>query len=94
MCVIVWAMLLFSGSVPTHAQSTGGVATSAVGRVGQRQTGVDDAINNAPTARIRGRIESRVESRLRTRIQSGYDPQESAASQLDAAVSRASTTRR
>ena len=94
MRVIPWTILCILGVTPSYAQDAGGVTTSAIGRVGQRQTGTDAAISSFPTARIRSRIDNRIESRVRTRIQSGYDSNESATSQVDAAATQARITRR
>jgi hypothetical protein len=52
----------------------GGVARSAVGEAGQRQTR-DKAIGLEPMSRLSSRIDIRVQSRLRTRIDRDYAPQ-------------------
>ena len=57
---------------------TGRVADSAVGEVGQRQTGQMFGVR--PAARLTTRIPSRVQNRIRNRIDRNYDPQSTATS--------------
>lgn len=57
---------------------TGQVADSAVGQVGQRQTG--QMLGLRPAARLITRIPSRVQNRIRNRIDRNYDPQSNATS--------------
>lgn len=65
---------------PTRSiQSSGRVADSAVGIVGQRQTR-EQMGYASPMGRIASRIPNRVQNRIRNRIDPSYDPQANAAS--------------
>jgi hypothetical protein len=54
--------------------SPGGVATSAVGQAGQRQSQGNAAEMIEPTGRIDTRVQNRVQNRIRNRIDQNYDP--------------------
>jgi hypothetical protein len=56
----------------------GGVAGSAVGTPGQRQTERAIGLNILPTERVRNRVANRVQNRIRNRIDRNYDPLENA----------------
>lgn len=64
----------------TSADSTGHVAGSVVGVVGQRQERGQGTANIQPMARIANRIQNRVQNRIQNRIDRSYDPQANAAS--------------
>lgn len=85
------ALALWMACVPVAAQNgqVGEVARSAVGQVGQRQTGGESAPSIVPTARLNGRIANRVQSRIRNRIDRYYDPQANAASPFKVAGDQA-----
>jgi hypothetical protein len=67
----------------------GGVANSAVGEAGQRQTRAQAAPNIQPMARIDSRIDNRINNRLQTRIDRSYDPHAIAVTPFEVAEERA-----
>ena len=76
------------GQASTGAGQTGNVATSSVGKVGQRQT---SATGIKPTARLASRIENRIPSRISTRLDRNYNAQAGAADRINAAEGQART---
>lgn len=61
-------------AAPASAQeaSSGRVATSSVGEIGQRRTNAGDGV--APLDRVNTRVRNRIESRLQTRIDRSQKP--------------------
>lgn len=74
--VVVGAMMLvpMAAFAQDSASKSGEVASSSVGRVGQRQTRDTDQTNIEPLARFDSRVANRVQSRIRNRIDQDYDP--------------------
>lgn len=72
--------------------STGRVAGSVVGMVGQRQARGQGTANIQPMARIANRIQNRVQNRIHNRIDRNYDPQANAASPFAVAEDQARTS--
>jgi hypothetical protein len=74
----VLALMIIGESLPATAQQgevSGTVASSSVGRVGQRQ-GRDQAATTAtPLARLSNRIDNRINSRINNRLDRNYTPQ-------------------
>ena len=72
------------------------VATSSVGKTGQRQTReiTSEDAGIKPMARINDRIQNRVQSRIRNRIDRFYDPQANALSPFKDAGEEARTAGR
>lgn len=87
------AAVLLAAAFPAPAQETtsGHVATSAAGTVGQRQTKEQGVTGIKPMARINSRIQNRVQSRIRNRIDRYYDPQANAVSPFKVAGDQART---
>jgi hypothetical protein len=60
---------------PPRPTTSGRVAESTVGEVGQRQTREQSVKGIKPMARIASRVQNRVQNRIRNRIDRNYDPQ-------------------
>jgi len=86
-----FALVLIACPVDAQ-QGRGRVAESAVGEVGQRQTGAQAAPGVRPTARINNRIQNRIQSRISTRIDRNYTPQLSTTSSIEAAAVQTRST--
>lgn len=79
-------------ATPLMAQdaTSGRLARSAVGEVGQRQTRAEASAQGlAPTARLQNRIRNRIQSRLDNRIDRNFSPQENASAVFEAATQQA-----
>ncbi len=76
----------------TSLSSTGRVARSVVGVVGQRQERGQETANIQPMARIASRIQNRVQNRIQNRIDRSYDPQANAASPFAVAEDQVRTS--
>ncbi len=70
-----------AGIARAQTPSSGHIASSVVGQVGQRQV--------TAKANLMGRIDSRIPSRLRNRIDRDYDPQANTTTPFRIAVDRA-----
>lgn len=86
-------VLLAATSAAAQESSSGRVASSVAGEVGQRQTREQTIAGIQPMARIGSRIQNRVQSRVRNRIDRFYDPQANAASPFQVASDQARTGR-
>lgn len=76
---------------PLATGFAGGVANSAVGEVGQRQTRAQAAPNTQPMARINSRINNRINNRLQNRIDRSYNPQATAVTPFEVAEKQVQT---
>lgn len=87
------ALLLLSHPLLAQEQQRPGhVGESAVGEVGQRQTGARTQIRTEPMARISSRVPNRVQNRIRNRIDRHYNPQANAASPFEVAADQVENT--
>jgi hypothetical protein len=87
----LFAVSSLCGVMPVSAQeaSTGRLATSSAGQVGQRQVQSQMAPGIKPMARLNNRIQNRVQSRIRSRIDRDYSPPADTLSSFTAAAAQA-----
>ena len=87
---VMLAAVLTAAPALAQEASTGRVATSSVGEVGQRRTNALAGV--APLARVNTRVRNRIESRLRTRIDRSQVPLTDSNAGYDAAAQATSQT--
>jgi hypothetical protein len=75
---LVLAALLCLTTPVAAQEAANDVATSSVGRIGQRQTRTESPVNAKPMSRVNSRIQNRVTTRIRNRIDRYYRPQDEA----------------
>lgn len=80
----IYALLLYSEMTKAQ-QMTDTVATSSVGKVGQRQTRNQPTVSTPATGRINNRVQNRIQLRTRNRLNRFYSPQSQTASPFDVA---------